>query len=245
MKTSWLKVVYLSDWEKQKEREQEGETEWDDSPFNQLTAQIIVGEKLSAQPPPFSPGRRDRLFPLLKDAVYPVGLGEQRGVAEAHAKAKEDAPERAHAHVRRGDHQESDGVAQEDARQQHVTHLASRRTHDGRVVVAHEGDDDKGGGHDAQHGDEDGEDGPRRVPLQLDDGDGHAAGPVGVGPHLVGAQLASELGRLARKTDRGCIKSLMLSYIPLYNLVMKQHLWLSKDWIYIAMKASSVALITL
>lgn len=161
--------------------------------------------------------------------MYPVGLGEQRGIAEAHAQAQEDAAERANAHIGRGDHQESYGIAQEDARQQHVAHLTARRSHDGCVVVAHKGDDDEGRGHDAQHGDEDGEDGPRRVPLQLDDGDGHTAGAVGVGPHLVGAQLASELGRLERKRDRGCIKMLMLLYSPLYYMVMQQHLRLSKD----------------
>jgi len=140
-----------------------------------------------------SPGCRDRLLPLFKDAVYPVGLGEQRGVAETHPQAQENPPERTHAHVRRRDHQEGDGVAQEDSREQHVAHLAARRSDDGRVVVPDEREDDEGGGDDPQHGDEDGDDGPGGVPLQLDDGDGDAGGAVGVGPHLVWTQLAAEL----------------------------------------------------
>ena len=149
----------------------------------------------------FSPGCCNGFLPLLEDAVYPVGLGEQRGVAETHPQAQEDPPERAHAHVRRGDHQERDGVTQEDARQQHVAHLAAGRSHDGRVVVPDEGDDDEGGGDDAQHGDEDGEDGPGGVPLQLDDGDGHAAGAVDIGPHLIRTQLTGELWRLEEGTQ--------------------------------------------
>lgn len=167
--------------------------------------------------------------------MYPVGLGEEGGVAETHPQAQENPPEGTHAHVRRGDHQECDGVAQEDSRQQHVAHLASRGSHDGRVVVAHEGDDDEGGGDDAQHGDEDGEDGPRRVPLQLDDGNGNAAGAVDVGPHLVRTQLTGELGRLGetrvRQPDKVSSKNvstavlsterLRLCYFPtLVNLLM-------------------------
>lgn len=139
------------------------------------------------------PGRRYGLLPLLEDAVYPVGLGEERCIAEAHAQAQEDPPERAHSHVGRRDHQERDGVAQEDSRQQHVAHLPPRRPHDGRVVVPDEGDDDERGGDDTQHGDEDGHDGPGGVPLQLDDRDGDAAGAVGIGSHLVRTQLTCEL----------------------------------------------------
>lgn len=149
----------------------------------------------------FLPGGCDRFLPLFEDSVYPVGLSEQRGVAETHPQSEEDPPERAHAHVRRGDHQEGDGVAQEDPRQQHVAHLPAGRPDDGRVVVADEGDDDEGGGDDPQHGDEDGDDGPRGVPLQLDDGDGNAAGAVAIRSHLVGTQLAGELRGL-RKTGR-------------------------------------------
>lgn len=33
------------------------------------------------------PGCRYRLLPLFKNTVYPVGLGEQRGVAETHPQA--------------------------------------------------------------------------------------------------------------------------------------------------------------
>lgn len=140
-----------------------------------------------------SPGCCDRFFPLFKDAVYPVGLGEQGGVAETHAQAQENPPEGAHAHVRRGDHQEGDGVAQEDSRQQHVAHLPPGRPHDGRVVVPDESDDDEGRGDDPQHGDEDGDDGPGGVPLQLDDWDGDAAGAVRVRSHLVWTQLTGKL----------------------------------------------------
>lgn len=140
-----------------------------------------------------SPGCCYRLLPLFKDAVYPVGLGEQRGIAETHPQAQENPPERTHAHVRCRDHQERYGVAQEDSSQQHVAHLPPGRSYDGRVVVPDKSDDDEGGGDDPQHGDEDGEDGPGGVPLQLDDRDGNTASAVGIGSHLVRTQLTSEL----------------------------------------------------
>lgn len=98
-----------------------------------------------------SPGCRHGLLPLLKDAVYPVGLGQQRGVAETHPQAQENPPERAHPDVRRRNHQEGDGVAQEDSRQQHIAHLPSGCPDDGRVIVPDESDNDEGGGDDAQH----------------------------------------------------------------------------------------------
>lgn len=142
------------------------------------------------------PGCRYRLLPLFKDSVYPVGLGEQCGIAETHSQAQENPPERAHSNIRRGNHQECDGVAKEDSRQQHVAHLPPRGANDRRVIVADEGGDDEGGGDDAQNGDEDGQQRPGRVPLQLDDGDGLAAGAVPVGPLLVGAELAGELAGL-------------------------------------------------
>lgn len=140
-----------------------------------------------------SPGGCYRLLPLFEDAVYPVGFGQQRCVAETHPQAQENPPEGTHPDIGRRDHQERNGVAQEDSRQQHVAHLAPGRSHDGRVVVPHERDDDEGGGDDAQHGYEDGEDGPGGMPLQLDDGDGNAAGAVDIGSHLVGTQLTGEL----------------------------------------------------
>ncbi len=125
--------------------------------------------------------------------MYPVGLGEQRGIAETHPQAQENPPERTHPDIRRRDHQERYGVAQEDSGQQHVAHLPPGRSYDGRVVVPDESDDDEGGGDDPQHGDEDGEDGPGGVPLQLDDRDGNTAGAVGIRSHLIRTQLTSEL----------------------------------------------------
>ena len=136
---------------------------------------------------------RHRLLALLEDAVDAVGLGEQRGVADAHAQAQEDPPEGAHGHVGLGDHEEGDDVTQEDPRQQHVAQLSARRPHDGRVVVAHERRHDEDGGDDSKHGQEDGDYRPWWVPLQLDDGDGLAGGSVGVGPHVVGTQSAGGL----------------------------------------------------
>lgn len=140
-----------------------------------------------------SPGCCYRLLPLFKDAVYPVGLGEQRGIAETHPQAQENPPERTHSHIRCGDHQERYGVTQEDSCQQHVAHLPSGRSHNGRVIVADKSDDDERGGDDAQHGDEDGDDGPGRVPLQLDDRDGNTASAVDIRSHLIRTQLTSEL----------------------------------------------------
>lgn len=67
--------------------------------------------------------RCDRLLTLLEDPIDAVGLGEQSGVADAHAQAQEDPPEGTHSHVRLGDHEESDDVTQKDARQQHVAQL--------------------------------------------------------------------------------------------------------------------------
>lgn len=139
-----------------------------------------------------SPWRSYRLLPLLKDAVYPVSLSEQCGVAETHPQAQEDPSQWADSDIRRGDHQERDAVAQKDPRQQHVAHLPAGRSDDRRVIVPHKGDNDERGSDDSQHWDEDGHDGPGRVPLQLDDGDGNAAGAVGIGSHLVGTQLTGE-----------------------------------------------------
>jgi len=104
--------------------------------------------------------RCHRLLALLEDAVDAVGLGEQRSIAEAHAEAQEDAAEGADDDIRGCDHGEGDDVAQEDTCQKHVAHFPPRGTHDGGVVVADEGDDDKGGGNDAQDRDEDGHQGP-------------------------------------------------------------------------------------
>lgn len=134
-----------------------------------------------------------RLLALLKDPVDAVGLGEQCGVADAHPQAQEDSPEGAHAHIGLGDHQEGDDVAQEYARQQHIAQLAARCPHNRCVVVAYERCHHEDGGDDAQYGEEDGNDCPGGVPLQLDDGDRLAGRPVWVGSHVVGAQAAQGL----------------------------------------------------
>lgn len=141
----------------------------------------------------YEPRGGHRLLPLLEDAVDAVGLGQQGGVAEAHAQTQEHAAEGAHPQTRRGDHEEGDGVTQEDARQQHVAHLPAGRPHDWRVVVAYEGHHHETGGQDAHDGHEHRHGGPRRVPLQFDDGNGDAAGAVLVGTLFVGTQLAGEL----------------------------------------------------
>lgn len=156
--------------------------------IHKLTAtQSAAGGTLSL------PGCCYRLLPLFKDAMYPVGLREQSSVAETHTQAQENPPERAHSHVWRRNHEESNGVTQEDSRQQHVAHLPSRSSHDGRVVVPHKGDDDERGADDAQHGDEDGHHGPGGVPLQLDDGNGNAAGAVDIRSHFIRTQFTGEL----------------------------------------------------
>lgn len=142
------------------------------------------------------PGGTHRLLALLKDAVDAVGLGEQGGIADAHAEPEEDASQGTRAQVGLGDHEEGGGVAEEDARQQDIAQLPPRRLDDGRIVVAHEGDHHKEGGDDAHDGDEDGHHGPGRAPLQLDDGDGGAAGVVLVGPLIEVAPLAVELVQL-------------------------------------------------
>lgn len=142
------------------------------------------------------PGSRHGLLTLLEYAVNPVGLGQEGRVTDAHPQAQEHPPEGAHRHVGLGDHQERDDVAEEDARQQDVAELPARRPDDGRVVVADERGHDEDGGDDAQHGQEDGDHGPGRVPLQLDDGDVLAAGPVLVGPLVVRAVLARVLVEL-------------------------------------------------
>jgi len=142
------------------------------------------------------PGGTHRLLALLEDAVDAVGLGEQGSVADAHAEPEEDASQGARAQVRLGDHEEGGGVAEEDACQQDIAQLPPRRLDDGRIVVAHEGDHHKEGGNDAHDGNEDWDHGPGRAPLQLDDGDGGAAGVVLVGPLVEVAPLAVELIQL-------------------------------------------------
>jgi len=133
---------------------------------------------------------------LLEDAVDAVGFGEQGGVTDAHAQTQEDPPHGADPHIGGGDHEEGGGVTEEDAGQQHVAQLSARRLHDGGVVVADERGHHEHGGHDAGDGDQHGEHGPRRAPLQLDDGDGDAAGAVDVGPQVEAAHLAGEGVRL-------------------------------------------------
>lgn len=59
--------------------------------------------------------RRDCLLALLEYSIDAVGLGEQRGVADAHAQAQEDPPEGTHSYVRLGNHEEGDDVTQKDA----------------------------------------------------------------------------------------------------------------------------------
>lgn len=133
---------------------------------------------------------RDRLLALFKDSIDAIGLGEQCGVADAHAQPQEDPPEGTHSYVRLGDHEEGDDVTQKDASQQHVAQLSARCSHNRCVVVAYEGRHDEDGGDNTKHGQEDGDNCPRRVPLKLDNGDGLAGCSVGVGPHVVGTQSA-------------------------------------------------------
>jgi len=138
-------------------------------------------------------GGRDRDLALLEDAVDAVGLGEHGGVADAHAEPQQQPAEGAHGHAGLGDHEEGDEVDEEDARQQHVAELAAGGPDDGRVVEADEGDDAAAGGQAAQDGQEHGDDGPGRAPLQLDDGRAPAARAVLQGPHVEGAHVAGGL----------------------------------------------------
>lgn len=118
---------------------------------------------------------RDRLLALFENAIDPVGLGEHSRVADAHSESQQQPSEGAHSHARLSYHEEGDEVDEEDTRQQHVAELSARGPNNGRVIEANEGDNDSSGGQDAQDGQEDGDDGPRRAPLQLDDGCGPAA----------------------------------------------------------------------
>lgn len=138
-------------------------------------------------------GGRDRLLALFEDAVDPVGLGEHGGVADAHPEPQQQPAEGAHGRAGLGYHEEGDEVDEEDACQQHVAELSARGPNDGRVVEADEGDDDPGGGQDAQDGQEDGDDGPGGAPLQLDDGRRPAARAVLQGPHVEGTHVTGEL----------------------------------------------------
>ena len=139
---------------------------------------------------------RDRALPLLKDAVDAVGLGEQGRVAEGGSQAEEEPAGSADSRPGLGHHEEGDRVDEEDAGEQDVTELAAGGPDDGRVVVPHEGGHNCGGGHDTQHGQEEGRGRPGRGPGQADHWRGAAARVVARGPHVPGAGLASELVHL-------------------------------------------------
>lgn len=139
-----------------------------------------------------------RLLSLFKDAVYSVGLGEQGSITKAHSQSQKNPSQRTYTHIRCGNHQESDGVTQEDSCQQHIAHLSSWCSNNGSVIVADKCYDDKRRGNNSQHGDEHRDNGPRWVPLQFDNGNGDAAGSVHVWSHLVRTQLACEFRCLGK-----------------------------------------------
>ena len=137
--------------------------------------------------------RTDRDLALFEDAVNPVGLGEHGRIADAHAKPQQQPAEGAHGHTGLSYHEEGDEVDEEDACQQHVAELSARGPHNGRVVKAYEGHNASRGGQDAQDGQEDGDDGPGRAPLQLDNGCVPAPCAVLEGPHVKRAHVTGEL----------------------------------------------------
>lgn len=137
--------------------------------------------------------RRHRFLALFKDAVDPVGFGQHGGIADAHSEPQKQPAEGANRHAGLGDHEEGDQVNEEDARQQHVAELPAGGSDDRRVVEADESADDARGGQDAQDGQEDGDNGPWRTPLQLDDGCGPAPGTVSQGSHVERAHVTAEL----------------------------------------------------
>ena len=140
--------------------------------------------------------RRDGALPLLKDAVDAVGLGEQGRVAEGGAKAEEESAGGADGRSGLSHHEEGDGIDEEDAGEEDVAELTARGADDGCVVVPHKGGHHRGGGHDAQHGQEEGRGRPGRGPGEADHRRGAAARVVARGPHVPWAGLASELVHL-------------------------------------------------
>ena len=116
---------------------------------------------------------------------YPVGFGQDGGVADAEAKADADGLCATHQLARLGDEQEGHGVAQEDPQQQDERELPAWRLHHGRVGVTQEHQARERDGQDAHGGEGHGGQSRRVSEGQVDRGDLHALGHVVAreGPH--------------------------------------------------------------
>lgn len=90
--------------------------------------------------------------------------------------------ERAAEEGRLGEEYEGVEEAEENAREEDEGELATARLDDGRLAVAEEDGDDKGGQGHAEHGDGDGDEGVGRVPFHIAQLQVKAAHLVGPGP---------------------------------------------------------------
>jgi hypothetical protein len=88
---------------------------------------------------------------------------------------------------------EGHGVAEENAEQQNVAELSTRRAHHGRVVVSEEHAGHQRGDRDARGGKRHGADRPAAVRSEVHLGDGLALGVPGVGQRALRTQLALRL----------------------------------------------------
>ena len=116
---------------------------------------------------------------------------------------QKDPPERAHADIWLGDHEERDDVTQKYPGEENVTQLPAGCADYRRVIVPYERSHDEYCSNDAEHRQENWNHRPGRVPVQLGDGDGLAGRAVGVGPHVEGAEFTGELVVLVLVTVAG------------------------------------------